>query len=46
VSNSDFTPFNELHAVLSRPFDDQPDHRALRDPPRPEERIRNTFCGT
>ena len=46
VSNGDFTPFHELHAVLSRPFDDQPGHRALRDPPRPEERIRNTFCGT
>jgi uncharacterized protein YdiU (UPF0061 family) len=46
VSNGDFAPFHQLHAVLSRPFDDQPDHRVLREPPRPEERISNTFCGT
>ena len=46
VTQSDFAPFHELHAVLSRPFDDQPEHRKLREPPRPEERVRNTFCGT
>jgi uncharacterized protein YdiU (UPF0061 family) len=46
VTHGDFAPFHELHAVLSRPFDDQPEHRALREPPRPDERVRNTFCGT
>lgn len=46
VAHGDFAPFHELHAVLSRPFDDQPGHRALREPPRPDERVRNTFCGT
>jgi uncharacterized protein YdiU (UPF0061 family) len=46
VSHGDFAPFHQLRAVLSRPFDDQPEHAALREPPRPEERIRNTFCGT
>jgi uncharacterized protein YdiU (UPF0061 family) len=46
VAQGDFAPFHELHAVLSRPFYDQPEHRALREPPRPEERVRNTFCGT
>jgi uncharacterized protein YdiU (UPF0061 family) len=46
VAQGDFAPFHELHAVLSRPFDDQPEHRALREPPRPDQRVRNTFCGT
>ncbi len=42
----DFEPFEELLAVLSRPFEDRPDleHYAL--PARPEERVLRTFCGT
>jgi uncharacterized protein YdiU (UPF0061 family) len=46
VERADFAPFHQLRTVLSRPFEDQPEHAALRDPPRPEERVRNTFCGT
>jgi uncharacterized protein YdiU (UPF0061 family) len=42
----DFTPFHRLNAVLARPFDDQPENVAYATPPRPEERVRQTFCGT
>lgn len=46
IEQADFTPFHELHGVLSRPFDDQPEHASYREPPQPHERVQNTFCGT
>jgi uncharacterized protein YdiU (UPF0061 family) len=46
VTNGDFAPFHALRTVLSHPFDDQPEQIELREPPRAEERVRNTFCGT
>jgi uncharacterized protein YdiU (UPF0061 family) len=42
----DYTPFETLVAVLSKPFDDQPDFARYADPPRPEEVVHQTFCGT
>jgi serine/tyrosine/threonine adenylyltransferase len=42
----DFEPFETLVRVLARPYEDQPEHAELADPPRPEERVRQTFCGT
>jgi uncharacterized protein YdiU (UPF0061 family) len=42
----DFSKFHELMAVLSRPYEDQPEFFAYADPPRPEEVVRETFCGT
>jgi len=42
----DFAPFEELLAVLSRPYDDQPGFVGYADPPQPEERVTETFCGT
>ena len=46
VERQDFAPFEELHAVLSRPYDRQPgrEHYAL--PPAAHERVLATFCGT
>jgi uncharacterized protein YdiU (UPF0061 family) len=47
VNNSDFTPFESLLAVLARPYDDPPSTLAqYGDPPRPEQVVRQTFCGT
>jgi uncharacterized protein YdiU (UPF0061 family) len=46
VERSDFRPFETLLRVLERPYDDQPEHSRLAEPPRPEERVRATFCGT
>jgi uncharacterized protein YdiU (UPF0061 family) len=46
VERGDIAPFQALHAILQRPFDDQPSAAAYRDPPLPHERVQNTFCGT
>jgi uncharacterized protein YdiU (UPF0061 family) len=43
---SDFGPFEELLTVLARPYDDQPAFAHYADPPRPEEVVQATFCGT
>ena len=44
--NNDFAPFYALTGVLARPFDDQPANAAFAEPPRPEQIVRQTFCGT
>ena len=46
VQDGDFQPFQALHAVLARPFDEQPGRDSFRAPPLPHERVQNTFCGT
>ena len=42
----DYAPFETLVAVLSAPLDDQPGFERYADPPRPEEIVHQTFCGT
>ena len=44
--HNDFAPFHRLAEVLSNPLEDQPDHKDLQLPPRPEQRVTKTFCGT
>ena len=44
--NNDYAPFEELLTVLSKPFEDQPAYAAYADPPLPEQRVLQTFCGT
>lgn len=46
VTRSDFAPFETLVQILSRPFEDQPDHPRHSLPARLEERVLATFCGT
>jgi uncharacterized protein YdiU (UPF0061 family) len=46
VERNDFAPFETLVTVLSRPFDDQPEFAAYADPPKPDEIVHQTFCGT
>jgi uncharacterized protein YdiU (UPF0061 family) len=46
VNNGDLAPFEKLLRVLARPFEDQPDAPAYALPPRPEQVVRATFCGT
>lgn len=46
VERADFAPFETMLTVLARPFEDQPDHPAHALPPRPDERVLHTFCGT
>lgn len=42
----DFHPFEQLLDVVSRPYDDRPDLDRYATPARPEECVRQTFCGT
>jgi uncharacterized protein YdiU (UPF0061 family) len=46
VESEDFQPFSDLLAALSRPFEDQPRYARLLEPPQPNERVLQTFCGT
>ena len=46
VERADFEPFEALLNVLARPFDDQPGAEDYAQPPKPEERVLATFCGT
>ena len=46
VNNGDLSAFDDLLTVLSRPYDEQPDHRPYAEPPRPDQVVRQTFCGT
>ena len=46
TNNDDYAPFEELIAVLSKPYEDQPAFAAYADPPQPEQRVLQTFCGT
>lgn len=42
----DDDPFHELAAALARPFEDQPQAQHLAAPPRAQEIVQATFCGT
>ncbi len=44
--NNDYAPFEELLTVLSKPYEDQPAYSAYTEPPLPEQRVLQTFCGT
>ena len=44
--SNDFGPFQRLVDVLGAPYREQPEHAELERPPRPEERVQRTFCGT
>lgn len=46
VDREDFGPFEELLTALSRPFEDQPGFEHYMEPPKEEERVLRTFCGT
>ena len=46
VTTGDYAPFERLLAVLSRPYDDQPENAAYAAAPKPEEVVQATFCGT
>ena len=46
IDEDDFTPFHELVAVLSNPFEDQPAFARYAEPPAERERVLQTFCGT
>ncbi len=46
VDEGDFTAFREMLAAMRQPYADVDGPDPYAAPPRPDERIRNTFCGT
>ncbi|QJB56479.1 protein adenylyltransferase SelO [Pseudodesulfovibrio sp. zrk46] len=44
--HNDFSLAHRLIDILKNPFEDQPEHAEYMEPPQPEERVRQTFCGT
>jgi uncharacterized protein YdiU (UPF0061 family) len=46
VNDGDFLPFEDLLTVLSTPYEDQPVFNRYADPPRPDQVVHQTFCGT
>ncbi|MGD1956585.1 MAG: YdiU family protein [Sphingomonadales bacterium] len=46
VDSGDDGPFHRLLAVLAKPFDTQRGADAYTDPPKPDEIVYQTFCGT
>jgi uncharacterized protein YdiU (UPF0061 family) len=42
----DFQPFEDLLAVISRPYGERPELERYSTPARPEESVLQTFCGT
>jgi serine/tyrosine/threonine adenylyltransferase len=46
VNDGDFSAFERLLSVVSAPYDDHPAFRRYADPPRPDQLVRETFCGT
>jgi uncharacterized protein YdiU (UPF0061 family) len=46
VERADFAPFETLLGVLSQPFRDDPRLELYALPPREDERVLQTFCGT
>lgn len=46
VGRGDLAPFERLVDVLARPYDERPEDQELSLPPRPEQIVAQTFCGT
>jgi uncharacterized protein YdiU (UPF0061 family) len=46
AQSGDFAPFERLLTVLARPYEEQPGFERYADPPRPDQIVHQTFCGT
>ena len=46
VARDDYAPFEELIAVLAKPYEEQPAFADYANPPEPHQRVLQTFCGT
>jgi len=46
IGRDDFAPFEELLTVLATPYEDQPAFSQYAEPPEPDQRVLQTFCGT
>ncbi len=46
VAHGDFAPFEAMLDAVTRPYEDRPEAARFAEPPAPEERVLETFCGT
>ena len=46
TANADYAPFEDLLAVINRPYNERHGWERYTLPPKPEERVLQTFCGT
>ena len=46
IEQQEFRPFEDLLAVVTRPYEDQPGRERYLSPAAPEECVTQTFCGT
>ena len=46
VARDDYAPFEELLAVLAKPYEEQQAFADYANPPEPHQRVLQTFCGT
>jgi uncharacterized protein YdiU (UPF0061 family) len=46
TDDADFSLFEALIDVTAKPSEDQPQFAAYQEPPKPEEEVQRTFCGT
>ena len=46
VNDGDFSALERLLSVVSAPYEDHPAFRRYADPPRPDQVVHKTFCGT
>jgi serine/tyrosine/threonine adenylyltransferase len=46
INDGDFSAFERLLSVVSAPYEDHPALKRYSDPPRPDQVVRETFCGT
>lgn len=44
--NNDFEPFHKLYEILQKPYEYQQGKDEYMQPPKPEEVVQQTFCGT
>jgi len=46
LDEDDFEPFSRIVEVLSSPYDEQRGNERYAEPPRPDQIVHETFCGT
>lgn len=46
ADQGDYAPFHQLNTLLQNPYTPQPEFAEFETPPKPEEVVQETFCGT
>jgi uncharacterized protein YdiU (UPF0061 family) len=46
ATNGDLQPLKDLLAALQEPYKNHSDLKPYQSPPKPEEKVCQTFCGT